>query len=222
MELWWSELALAHKIFYTIAIVTSVVMVIQLILSFFGFDGDTDVDADADFDVDHGGGGGGVFSIRAVTGFFTGFGWGGVAALESGLGLPASIAVALGSGGVLMAAIVLLMRAIYSLRYEGTLDYRNAIGAPGSAYIPVPAAMSGPGQVEVEVQGRLCVVRAFTRSPARIPTRGRIRVVDVLDQQTLLVEPLDSAPAATAGAPSSASSENPRPENPRPENPTEG
>lgn len=192
MELWWSELAVAHKIFYTIALATSALLVIQLVLSFFGFDGD----ADADFDGDHGGGG--VFSIRAVTGFFTGFGWGGVAALESGVGLAGSILIALVSGGGLMAAIVLLMRGVYALRYEGNLDYRNAIGVAGSAYIPVPAAMSGPGQVQVEVQGRLCVVRAFTRSPIPIPGRARVRVVEVLDQGTLLVEPLDPAPAAPA------------------------
>lgn len=195
MELWWTELDVAHKVFYAIAIATSGLLVLQLIASFFGLD----ADGDADFDADHGGGGG-VFSIRAITGFFTGFGWGGVAALESGLGLGVSILVALGSGGALMAAIVLLMRSVYALSYEGTLDYRNAIGVTGSAYIPVPAAMSGPGQVEVEVQGRLCVIQAFTRSPARIPTRARIRVVDLLDQQTLLVEPIEGAPAETAAA----------------------
>lgn len=188
MELWWTELDLAHKVFYAIAIVTSGLLVLQLIASFFGLDGD----ADADLDVDHGGGGG-VFSIRSITGFFTGFGWGGVAALEAGLGLTASILIALACGGALMATILGLMRAIYSMRYEGTLDYRNAIGAAGSAYIPIPAAMSGPGQVEVLVQGRLCVVSAFTKSPTRIAARARVKVIDTLDQQTLLVEPIDAA-----------------------------
>ena len=191
MELWWNELAIAHKVFYAIAIATSVVLVLQLILSFFGFDGD----ADTDFDAGDVHGGGGVFSVRTVTGFFTGFGWGGVASLEAGLGLGAAIAIALVCGGALMATILFLMRGIYAMRYEGTLDYRNAIGAAGSAYIPIPAAMSGPGQVEVLVQGRLCVVAAFTRSPHRIAARARIKVIDALDQQTLLVEPLDAAPS---------------------------
>jgi len=194
VELWWGELATAHKVFYGIAIITSAVLVLQLILSFFGFDGDADTDFDAG---DAGSGGGGVFSVRTVTGFFTGFGWGGVAALESGLGLAAATLVALGCGGALMATILFLMRGIYAMRYEGTLDYRNAIGVAGSAYIPIPANMSGPGQIEVLVQGRLCVVRAFTRSANKIAARARVKVIDVLDQQTLLVEPLDpTAPSA--------------------------
>jgi hypothetical protein len=188
VELWWSELDVAHKVFYAIAIATSGLLVLQLIASFFGLD----ADSDADFDADHGDGGG-VFSIRSVTGFFTGFGWGGVVALEAGYGLAASILIGLAAGGALMATILFLMRAIYSMRYEGTLDYRNAIGVAGSAYIPIPANMSGPGQVEVLVQGRLCVVPAFTRSPNRIAARARVKVIDTLDQQTLLVEPIDAA-----------------------------
>lgn len=193
MELWWTELDVTHKFFYAIAIATSALLVLQLVAAFFGLD----ADADADLDADHGGAGG-VFSIRSITGFFTGFGWGGVAALEAGFGLAVSILIALACGGGLMAVILLLMRGVYSMRYDGTLDYRNAIGAAGSAYIPIPANMVGPGQVEVLVQGRLCVVSAFTRSPNRIAARSRIKVVDTLDQQTLLVEPLDAAAGSSA------------------------
>lgn len=181
MELWWTELDVAHKVFYAIAIATSALLVLQLVASFFGLDGDADLDHDS----------GGLLSIRTVTAFFTGFGWGGVVSLEAGLGLVASVLIALAGGGSLMALILLLMRATYAMRYEGTLDYRNAIGAAGSAYIPIPANMSGPGQVEVVVQGRLCVVAAFTRSQQRIAARQRVKVVDTLDQQTLLVEPID-------------------------------
>jgi hypothetical protein len=200
VELWWGELALAHKVFYAIAIATSAVLVLQLVLSFFGLDGDADADFDAGDAADAAHGGGvGILSVRTVTAFFTGFGWGGVAALEAGIALIPSVLLAVAAGGVLMAAVFLLMRGLYAMRYSGTLDYRNAIGAAGSAYIPIPAAMSGPGQVEVLIQGRLCVVRAFTRAAAKIPNRARVRVVDVLDQQTLLVEPLDPAtPAPTA------------------------
>ena len=197
MEFWWTELAIAHKVFYAIAIATSAVLVLQLILSFFGLDGDADADFDAG-DAGHGGGVG-ILSVRTVTAFFTGFGWGGVAALEAGIALVPSVLLAVAAGSALMGAVFALMRGLYAMRYSGTLDYRNAIGAAGSVYLPVPAAMAGPGQIEVRVQGRLCVVQAFTRAPAKIPNRARVRVVDVLDQQTLLVEPLEPAtPAPTA------------------------
>lgn len=199
MELWWTSLDAANKVFWAIALATSVLLAIQLLLAMFGFDGDTDVDADVDGDFHDVGGG--VFSIKAIVGFFTGFGWGGLGALEAGLGIFAAVAVALLCGGALMAVVVLLMRVLYSMRDEGTLDYRNAVGEAGSAYIPIPAAMSGPGQVEVRVQGRLCVVSAFTRHPERIPTRARVKVVGVLDQQTILVEPLGAETGEPQQAP---------------------
>lgn len=198
MELWWTSLDAANKVFWAIALTTSVLLGIQLLLAMFGFDGDADVDGDFDGDGDFGGG---VLSVKAIVGFFTGFGWGGLGALESGLGIFAAVAVALLCGGALMAVVVLLMRALYSMRDEGTLDYRNAVGEAGSAYIPIPAAMSGPGQVEVRVQGRLRVVSAFTRHPERIPTRARVKVVGVLDQQTILVEPLGAETGEPQQAP---------------------
>lgn len=188
MELWWSDLDIAHKVFYAIAIATSALLVIQLVLSFFGLDGDAEMDVDTD--VEHGGGMG-ILSVRTVTAFFTGFGWGGVAALEAGVGLIPAILLAVVAGTVLMGGVFVLMRALFAMRYSGTLDYRNAIGEAGTVYLPVPPAMSGPGQIEVMVQGRLRVVQAFTRAPERIPNQARVRVVELLDAQTLVVEPLN-------------------------------
>ncbi len=50
---WWNALGLAAQIFYCIAIPATLVLVIQTVLMFFGFDdGDADVDFDADFDAD--------------------------------------------------------------------------------------------------------------------------------------------------------------------------
>ncbi len=50
---WWNALSLASQIFYCIAIPATLVLVIQTILMFFGFDnGEADADFDADFDAD--------------------------------------------------------------------------------------------------------------------------------------------------------------------------
>jgi microcompartment protein CcmL/EutN len=54
----------------------------------------------------------------------------------------------------------------------------------------VPAATSGSGQVEVMVQGRLAIVQACTRGAAALAPRTKVKVVDLLDRSTLLVEPL--------------------------------
>lgn len=190
MEAWWDSLTTALQVFYAIAFFTTAIMVLQLLAAILGL-GDVDVDAGFDHADGVGDGGTHLLSVRTVIAFFTGFGWGGLVALRQGLSLPAAILVAVATGGALMMTVFLLMRGLYSLRYSGTLDYRNAVGNVGNAYVSVPGAMAGPGQVEVLVQGRLAVVKAFTRAPETIPTRAPVRVVDVLDQQTLIVEPLE-------------------------------
>jgi hypothetical protein len=190
MEAWWNSLGAALQVYYGIAIVTTFLLFLQLLLSVFGFDSDTDFDAGDALDVHDSGVS--VFSVRSVTAFLTGFGWGGVVSLRQGLSVLAATVVASLAGATLTAMVVGLMRLLYGMRYSGTLDYHNAIGVVGNVYLPVPGAMAGPGQVEVLVQGRLAVVQAFTRWPEKLPNRTRVRVVDTLDQQTLLVEPLQA------------------------------
>lgn len=193
LDAWWNSLETALQVYYGIAIVTTFLLLLQLALAMFGVDHDADFDADVGMDVHDSGLG--ILSVRSVTAFFAGFGWGGVVAIREGASVPMATTVAVLSGGVLMAMVVGLMRGLYAMRASGNLDYKNAIGAVGNVYLPIPAAMEGPGQVEVLVQGRLAVVQAFTRAERRLPNRERVRVVDILDSQTLLVEPL-SAPAA--------------------------
>ena len=204
MELWWGSLGTSLRVFYGIALGASVLLVLQLLALLVGLDHDGDA-----FDGDHDSGLG-ILSVRSLTAFFTGFGWGGVVAIKEGFGLTAAIVAALATGGALMAAVVAMMRGFASLRHSGTLDYANAVGNVGSVYMAVPGAMAGPGQVEVEVQGRSAIVQAFTRSPERLPPRARVRVVETLDQQTVVVEPLAAAlpsPApSTAASPTAASS----------------
>jgi hypothetical protein len=196
MEAWWNTLGTPLQVYYGIAIVTTFLLFLQLLLSLIGLDHDVD-----GFDLgdvaDAHDSGVSVVSIRSVLAFFTGFGWGGVVSLRQGLTVFAATVVATVAGVALTAMVVGLMRALYGMRYSGTLDYTNAIGVVGNVYLPIPGAMQGPGQVEVLVQGRLAVVQAFTRSPERIPNRTRVKVVDTLDQQTLLVEPLQ--PVAPSG-----------------------
>ena len=88
---WWQTLgqevpahATGLKIFYTIGIVSGVILTIQMVMSLLG--GEADLDG-----MDAGEGGDtGLFSIRSVGAFFTGFGWTGVAMLQNGQGTGAA------------------------------------------------------------------------------------------------------------------------------------
>ena len=48
------------------------------------------------------------------------------------------------------------------------------------------------GQIEVMVQGRLKIVKAVTDAEKKIENRVAVRVTDTIDEQTILVEPLEN------------------------------
>ncbi|OGH60672.1 MAG: hypothetical protein A3G34_11140 [Candidatus Lindowbacteria bacterium RIFCSPLOWO2_12_FULL_62_27] len=178
------------QIFYAIGILSTLILVAQLILMLFGLDHDATVgDVDMEGPTDHPGGLH-ILSVRTVVAFFVGFGWTGVIAIENKLPLYGTVILAALVGSVFLFFVFSVMRSLHRLRDSGTLNYRNAVGKVGSVYLPIPANRAGPGQIEILVQGRLTVVQAFTNAGQRIENQAKVRVVDLVDPQTLLVEPL--------------------------------
>ena len=184
---WWQNLAPeGMRTFVTIGMASSLVLFIQMIVILFG--GSFDL---PDFDLDTGSGGGaGMFSVRGIGAFFTGFGWTGASALDLGYSLPIALLSATLVGAVTLTLFVLLMRWLHSLRSDGTMDYSNALNQIGSVYVPIPPRREGLGQIEVLVQDRMTTVRALTDNDTRIGNRTAVKVVELVDERTLLVETL--------------------------------
>ena len=182
MEAWWGSLETSLRIFYAVGIGSAAVLAIQAVMMLFGLDGDG---GDLDSEV----GDASILSVRTVTAFLVGFGWTGVAAIQAGLSVALASIAGLLVGSVFMAAVLFMMRLLYSMGSEGTLDYHNAIGVLGKVYLPIPADMERPGQIEILVQGRLRVVEAMTKEGESIPRHAQVRVLELVDPTTLLVEP---------------------------------
>ena len=85
-----------------------------------------------------------------------------------------------------------MMRWMQSLKSDGTIDYKNAIGNIGTVYIPISPRRKGIGQIEVQVQGRLAVVGAVTDDEKKLDARTAVRVKELIDTRTLLVERLET------------------------------
>ena len=185
---WYTNLTLELMIFYAIALIASFILVIQFLMTIIGVGDDLDFDID---ELDHTDGLS-ILSLRSLTGFFGGFGWTGVVALEYGLSMPVATVLGAVVGGILMFSVAYLMRLFYSLQESGTILYENAIGQVGTVYLPVPPNQSAPGKVRVMIQGRLKVIPAYTKLGERIPSQRKVKILELLDARTVLVEPLGS------------------------------
>ncbi len=173
-------MTLPLQVFYVAGIVAAVVLAILLVLTLIG--------ADHHDLADHPDGGG-VLSIRTIVGFFFGFGWTGALALRSGFGLPAALGLALLVGCVFLFGIYLLMRALFSLRESGTLDYKNAVGQTATVYVTIPPERRAGGQIEVLIQGRLQTMSALTGQSEPLVPGTKVRVISQVDQGTVEVQP---------------------------------
>ena len=84
LSVWWESLSTLQKVHWGIALPSTIIFVIQLIMTLAGGDGDDfDTDHDGDFDGDHGDGMN-IFSIKSVLSFLMFYGWSGLAAIEKG------------------------------------------------------------------------------------------------------------------------------------------
>lgn len=184
---WWQSIQTFEKMFWAIALVFSLLFLIQTIMSFAGGDGDHSF-GDADAAVDHDGGiEYGFFTIKNFIAFFTIFGWTGIAMVKGNVSKVATIGIALAAGVLVVLLMVLLLRSMSRLKHSGTMQISNALNKIGETYLFIPAGRSGFGKVHIKVQGSLQELQAITDDEADIPTGKLVKVVNILNSNILIV-----------------------------------
>ena len=199
------------QILWTITIVSSLIFLIQSIMTFIGADTgdggiDTDfagadaggfdagvdggLDADTSGDIPDMGSGLNLLTFRNFVNFFLGFGW--TAVLFAGeikstfLLMLLSILV----GVALVFAVMYLFKWLSSMQQTGTINvFKTAVGCTGKVYLTIPAARSGEGKVQITINDS---VREYDALTEELPTGTNIKVLEAIDAHTLLVEGQES------------------------------
>ena len=194
---WWAELSPILKILWGVTLTASLIFIIQTILTFVGADADGGMDMDVDTDPGFGDaanldGGANLYTFRNFVNFFLGFGWTAIL-LQGHIKSPALlILVAVCVGVALVALVMYLFKWLSSMQQTGNINVFNAaVGCQGKAYLPIPAARSGEGKVQITINNAVREYDAVTDGDA-IRTGAQVKVVEVLDAGTLLVEELNS------------------------------
>lgn len=197
MTTWWDGLTGIEQFFYCIAVPSTLILVIQFVLSFIGLDSDMDVDIDgdldfdSDIDIDDGIDAASTdfrfISFRGIIAFLTIFSWTGILLVEKGnsMGLVIVLSTIAGLGAMLIVGYLFYVTS--KLQSSGNIDYKNAIGKMAEVYIPIPPKGQGFGKVQVLIQERLVEAEAVTRTETNFKTGERVRVVGVIGRTTLVV-----------------------------------
>lgn len=185
---WWMAMQRPEQIFWIIAVVFTVLMLIQFILALTGLDFDGDSDAGdlshaGGFDHDHSFS---VFSVRSIIAFFAFLGWTGVLMLGAGISLWLALLLGLLMGSIAMFLVAYLIFWFSRLGQEDNVTAHEALYQTGEVYLAIPGGRSGMGRVTVKTRNVLREWEAVTDGPY-IPTGTKILVTDVLPGNVLLV-----------------------------------
>jgi hypothetical protein len=176
------------KIFWYVALPTSVIFLIQTVITFLGADAsdgsgadfDSNLEGEAPFQ---------LFSLRNLINFLLGFSWGGISLWHTITNKTWLFAVALliGSGFVLFFFFV--MQQMNKLQEDNTIFTHDALNKTGTVYLTIPANKRGFGKIQVSIRGSQREFQAVTQGEA-LETGTAIRVVEILDDNLCLVEKL--------------------------------
>lgn len=193
---WYNALPSTLQVYWVIALVTSLVFIIQMVLTFIGIgDADSDVDFGGDADFSDGGtldigGAMQLFTIRNFINFLLGLGWGGVC-LYSVIPNTIVLSVVAILVGVLFVYIFLIIyKQLRKLEGNGAYHIDDCVGQTVDVYLAIPANRSGMGKVQISFFGSVQELGAMTDSDEPIRSGAKVRVLDVIDGTTVLVEKL--------------------------------
>ncbi|WP_345005440.1 hypothetical protein [Snuella lapsa] len=184
---WFSELDLFSKFYWIIASISSLLFIFIIITTFLGIDGaediddiDTSIDADTGIEFQ-------FITFKNLIGFFTIFGWSGIACMDAGLSNVLTIAISVFCGLIMMTIMATMFHYMNKLSDSGTLNYKNAIGAIGEVYLTIGAHRSRMGKVHIRIQGALRELEALSDSLTELKPGTIIKVTEVTNNDILIV-----------------------------------
>ncbi|MBA4853210.1 NfeD family protein [Emticicia sp. BO119] len=174
------------RTFWYIAIPTSLIFLIQTIMTFAGVDAADGIEADFDGDLGHSHEPFQLFSFRNLINFLLGFSWTGISFynLVGNRFILAIIAFLIGIAFV--AVFFFIIQQIGKLSEDNSFQISNTVNQVGSVYLSIPEHKSGKGKVQISIKGTFHELEAITEN-GRIKTNETVRIIGI-ENNTLVVE----------------------------------
>lgn len=191
MITWWTSLSTAMQVLWAITLSASLIFVIQTVMTFLGL-GDHDADFDLDtsdgsFDADPSMN---LLTFRNLVNFCLGFGWTTVLMHEKIQSNALLIIVSVIVGILLVTVVMWIFKWLSGMQQTGNIDvHKSAVGCEGKVYLTIPGERKGEGKVQITINNAVREYDAVTDGET-IPTGKAIKVTEVINDYTLLVEEL--------------------------------
>ena len=178
---WFNDISTFEQVYWISALISSLIFLVIMFMTFLG--GDADMDADGDMD----GGDFQFFTFKNLVGFLTIFSWSGLACIRGGQSTGITLFVSVICGLLMMLAMSSIFYFLNRLVEDGGLKLSNAIGRTGEVYLPIKGNNGGFGKVQMSIQGSVHEIQAMTYDEEDLPNGTVVRVENIVDNQILIV-----------------------------------
>jgi hypothetical protein len=121
-----------------------------------------------------------------------GFGWTSVLLHDQIPSKFALILIATLVGIGLVVLVMLLFKWLNGMQQSGNIDvWKSAVGCQGKVYLTIPAERGGEGKIQVSINDAVREYNAITDGD-EIKTGTPIKIIEVINAETMLVEELNS------------------------------
>lgn len=175
------------KTFWFIAIPTSIIFIIQAIMTFAGTDASDGVSADFDGDLTDGDTPFQLFSFRNLTNFLLGFSWTGISFFNTIPNKFIIIVLSLVVGSAFVVSFFLIIRQIQRLAEDNSFKISGTLNQVCSVYLTIPGRKSGNGKVQVSVKGAFHELEAITENE-KIESGTMVRIIKIESNNLVVVE----------------------------------
>lgn len=191
---WYTTLPPMMQIFWGCAIISSLVFLLQLLLTMIGMDSNsvdihfdaTDLSDPSDTTLDTGGGLS-LFSIRNLINFLLGFGWAGVSLAPYIGTTPLLPLISLVVGILFVLMFFYIRKQTLKLETNGAFDITHTLHKTATVYLRIPPQRKGRGKIQITQNGTVQEIDAITDQP-EIPSGTPVRILEIIDRQTVCVQ----------------------------------
>lgn len=188
---WWSVMTLLEQVYWIVALPSTLIFLIYMVMTFIGGDLDAETDLDTDVDGDFDGDTGIPYqfiTLKNLLGFLTIFSWTGLAFIHGGYGLLTILISSTIAGLIMMLIMATIFYLMGKLTESGNKNLKKAVGSIGEVYLVIKAKRKNMGKVQLKLEGSFRTLDAITDEKDDLPTGSLVDIIDITNNNILIVK----------------------------------
>jgi hypothetical protein len=175
-----------EKALWIIALLSSLIFLIQTIMTFVGSDAMDGLEPDFNSNFDGADEPFQLFSFRNLINFLLGFSWTGISLYPSVESPVILISIATVVGVLFVAIFFFIIKQVLKLGEDNTFHLKETIHKNAEVYLSIPPARSGKGKIIISIRGSVHELEAITDED-KIETGRMVKVLGLENDNLLIV-----------------------------------